>query len=56
MELNHKLEDIQSKEQLLTQLIEFYGDELKRIAYLYVKDKSQCDDIIQEVFISCIHI
>ncbi|WP_096155694.1 sigma factor [Bacillus sp. FJAT-45066] len=30
-----------------------YGSELKRIAYLYVNDKVECEDIIQEVFISC---
>lgn len=42
-----------AKELLLNELINSYGNELKRIAYLYVKDHSQCEDIIQEVFISC---
>ncbi|GAA0336495.1 sigma-70 family RNA polymerase sigma factor [Bacillus carboniphilus] len=36
-------------ESLLTQ----YGTELKRIAYLYLKDHALTEDIIQEVFISC---
>ncbi|MGD6831792.1 sigma-70 family RNA polymerase sigma factor [Sutcliffiella halmapala] len=45
----------QAKEILLENLIEDYGTELKRIAYLYVKDHSLAEDIIQEVFISCYH-
>ncbi|WP_163580518.1 sigma-70 family RNA polymerase sigma factor [Gracilibacillus saliphilus] len=53
MEINNRLESVQLKEDLLTKLMEDFGDELKRIAYLYLKDKSQCDDIVQEVFISC---
>ncbi|NLP52956.1 sigma-70 family RNA polymerase sigma factor [Bacillus sp. RO1] len=44
-----------SKENLLEGLIDDYGTELKRIAFLYVKDESLAEDIIQEVFISCYH-
>lgn len=42
-----------SKEILLNKLMDEYGNDLKRIAYLYVKDHAQCEDILQEVFISC---
>ncbi|PAE10820.1 hypothetical protein CHI02_18025 [Niallia circulans] len=42
-----------NKDVLLNQLMQKYGSELKRIAYLYVNDKVECEDIIQEVFISC---
>jgi len=42
-----------NKDVLLYQLMRKYGSELKRIAYLYVNDKVECEDIIQEVFISC---
>jgi len=44
-----------SKESLLESLIEDYGTELKRVAFLYVKDQALAEDIIQEVFISCYH-
>ncbi|WP_084544050.1 sigma-70 family RNA polymerase sigma factor [Paenisporosarcina indica] len=40
------------KDKLLSQLIQDYATELKRIAYLYVNDLAECEDIIQEVFIS----
>ncbi|AQQ53117.1 sigma-70 family RNA polymerase sigma factor [Planococcus lenghuensis] len=39
--------------QLLDDLMRTYGPELKRIAYLYVHDRTECEDIIQEVFTSC---
>lgn len=39
--------------QLLNELMAAYGNELKRIAFLYVNDESECEDIIQEVFVSC---
>ncbi|RDW20643.1 sigma-70 family RNA polymerase sigma factor [Oceanobacillus chungangensis] len=44
---------IGANELILNELINLYGDELKRIAFLYVNDLTQCEDIIQEVFISC---
>ncbi len=42
-----------NKDVLLHQLMQKYGSELKRIAYLYVNDRIECEDIIQEVFITC---
>jgi RNA polymerase sigma factor (sigma-70 family) len=42
-----------NKDKLLSQLIQDYATDLKRIAYLYVNDLAECEDIIQEVFISC---
>ncbi|HEY4552070.1 MAG TPA: sigma-70 family RNA polymerase sigma factor, partial [Bacillaceae bacterium] len=51
VEFNH--EDEISKDLLLRNLMNCYGDDLKRLAYLYVRDYGQCEDIIQEVFISC---
>ncbi|MCR2823610.1 sigma-70 family RNA polymerase sigma factor [Lederbergia panacisoli] len=42
-----------AKDVLLHKLMLKYGSELKRIAYLYVNDQVECEDIIQEVFISC---
>ena len=45
MEHNH--------EALLDQLMHDYASDLKRIAYLYVNDMAESEDIIQEVFITC---
>lgn len=42
-----------TNDKLLSQLIQDYATDLKRIAYLYVNDMAECEDIIQEVFISC---
>ncbi|WP_099364751.1 sigma-70 family RNA polymerase sigma factor [Fredinandcohnia onubensis] len=42
-----------SNEELVNQLFDLYGNDLKRIAFMYVNDLSLCEDIIQEVFISC---
>lgn len=42
-----------NKDELLSQLIQDYATDLKRIAYLYVNDMAECEDIIQEVFIGC---
>ncbi|MCC2252436.1 sigma-70 family RNA polymerase sigma factor [Virgibacillus sp. AGTR] len=47
------LSESDTNEILLEELMGLYGDELKRIAYLYVNDISQSEDIVQEVFISC---
>ena len=41
-----------TKDALLHQIMMKYGTELKQIAYLYVNDRSECEDIIQEVFIA----
>ncbi|MFC5465967.1 sigma-70 family RNA polymerase sigma factor [Lederbergia graminis] len=46
-------EDIEiTKDALLHQIMMKYGTELKQIAYLYVNDRAECEDIIQEVFIA----
>jgi len=42
-----------SSEALLNQLIVDYATDLKRIAFLYVNDLSECEDIIQEVYMTC---
>lgn len=42
-----------SSDMILDQLMEDYATDLKRIAFLYVNDISECEDIIQEVYISC---
>ncbi|MEG0472017.1 MAG: sigma-70 family RNA polymerase sigma factor [Solibacillus sp.] len=42
-----------SPDLILNQLMEDYATDLKRIAFLYVNDLFECEDIIQEVFISC---
>ncbi|MEH7222971.1 sigma-70 family RNA polymerase sigma factor [Bacillus sp. JJ1566] len=42
-----------SNEELVNQLFDMYGNDLKRIAFMYVNDLAQCEDIIQDVFISC---
>jgi RNA polymerase sigma factor (sigma-70 family) len=44
-----------SKDELLTWLMEEYGDMVLRLAYTYVKQKQLAEDISQEVFISCYH-
>ena len=38
---------------LLNRLMNDYGTELKHIAFLYINDKAESEDIVQEVFISC---
>ncbi|WP_404429463.1 sigma-70 family RNA polymerase sigma factor [Sutcliffiella horikoshii] len=42
-----------SKDELFENLVDEYGTELKRIAFLYVRDLTLAEDIIQEVYISC---
>ncbi|EMR06460.1 RNA polymerase sigma factor CnrH [Bhargavaea cecembensis DSE10] len=39
--------------ELFDSLVRQHADELKRIAYIYVHDRAECEDIVQEVFISC---
>ena len=53
MNESEEIISVRSNEVLLNELIDQYGDELKRVAFLYVNDVNQCEDIIQEVFISC---
>ncbi|WP_449537840.1 sigma-70 family RNA polymerase sigma factor [Ferdinandcohnia sp. Marseille-Q9671] len=42
-----------SNADLVNQLFDLYGQDLKRIAFMYVNDLTICEDIIQDVFISC---
>ncbi|MCA1031363.1 sigma-70 family RNA polymerase sigma factor [Bacillus timonensis] len=51
MDIN--LHNINDKHQKIEMLLNQYGTEIKRIAYLYVKDHSLSEDILQEVFITC---
>ena len=47
--------DSLSKDELLTWLMEEYGDMVIRLAFTYVKQKQLAEDLSQEVFISCYH-
>ncbi|WP_176481995.1 sigma-70 family RNA polymerase sigma factor [Paucisalibacillus globulus] len=44
--------DNESHEEIINNLIISHGDELKRMAFLYLNDLAQAEDIVQEVFIS----
>lgn len=46
-------QDWSDPQELLRYLMDTYADELKRLAFLYLNDTAECEDIIQEVFISC---
>src|SRR5690606_3706036 len=48
-ELWHETAD---EHEVLESLMQQYGSELRRIAFLCVHDQAECEDIIQEVFIS----
>lgn len=41
------------KEQVLQELMTQFGSQVKRLAYIYVKDMQTAEDISQEVFIKC---
>ncbi|WP_171016812.1 sigma-70 family RNA polymerase sigma factor [Pseudalkalibacillus caeni] len=43
----------QDYEDLLEQLIDEYGQSVKRLAYTYVKDWALAEDVTQEVFVKC---
>ncbi|QFT87965.1 ECF RNA polymerase sigma factor SigW [Bacillus sp. THAF10] len=42
-----------NRNALMEQLFEQYAIDVKRTAFLYVKDVSKAEDILQDVFISC---
>lgn len=48
-------EEEPDKRRVLNTLMTDYGDDLKRLAYLYVADLAESEDITQEVFIKCYH-
>ncbi|MBB6451669.1 RNA polymerase sigma factor (sigma-70 family) [Salirhabdus euzebyi] len=41
-----------NKEDVIEMLMKQYGEELKRIIFMYVKNWSQADDLIQDVFVT----
>ncbi|WLD94654.1 sigma-70 family RNA polymerase sigma factor [Alkalihalobacillus sp. AL-G] len=43
----------ESLEEIIEQLIDEYGDAIKRLIYTYIKDWSITEDVTQEVFITC---
>ncbi|GKV65126.1 MULTISPECIES: sigma-70 family RNA polymerase sigma factor [unclassified Sporosarcina] len=43
------------RRELLDSFIRDYGDDLKRIAYLYLNDLAESEDIVQEVLIKSYH-
>ncbi|AYC28427.1 sigma-70 family RNA polymerase sigma factor [Paenisporosarcina cavernae] len=45
----------EKREEILSELMHEYGDDLKRIAFLYLNDLTESEDIMQEVFITCFH-
>lgn len=45
-------QDTSNEHAQLEVLMQEYGTELKRIAFLYLHDRAECEDIVQEVFIS----
>ncbi|WLD91729.1 sigma-70 family RNA polymerase sigma factor [Alkalihalobacillus sp. AL-G] len=47
------LNNMISKEETLIELMDSYGDMVKKLAFTYVKDLSTAEDIAQDVFISC---
>ena len=48
-----KRENGLKRNELLRELIDDYAEQIKRLAYTYVKNWAVADDITQEVFISC---
>lgn len=47
------LTDYQSKDELLQQLMQEYGEQLIRLAFTYTKDWGKAEDIVQDVFLTC---
>ena len=45
-----KKDTYQSAQMVVERLIEDYGQDVLKIAYLYVKDQQLAEDIFQEVF------
>lgn len=49
----NEIEKGEQRDLSLEDLMSLYGNDLKRMAYLFVNDHAQCEDIVQEVFLSC---
>lgn len=45
--------DEQTRKELLNEIMKKYGDDVIRLAYVYVKDIETAKDIAQDVFIKC---
>ncbi|WP_078552533.1 sigma-70 family RNA polymerase sigma factor [Bacillus alkalicellulosilyticus] len=41
------------RDALLQELMESYGDDILRLVYSYIKDRSLAEDLTQEIFIKC---
>ncbi|WP_078556074.1 sigma-70 family RNA polymerase sigma factor [Bacillus alkalicellulosilyticus] len=41
-----------TKEEIIEELMDCYGEELKRLVYTYTKSWTQAEDIIQDVFVN----
>ncbi|WLD93426.1 sigma-70 family RNA polymerase sigma factor [Alkalihalobacillus sp. AL-G] len=41
------------KEEIMEEVVNYFGERLTRLAYTYVKDWGKSEDIVQEVFITC---
>ncbi|WP_257351984.1 sigma-70 family RNA polymerase sigma factor [Pseudalkalibacillus decolorationis] len=41
------------KEEIMEEVVNYFGERLTRLAYTYEKDWGKAEDIVQEVFITC---
>lgn len=41
------------KEEIMEEVVNYFGERLTRFAYTYVKDWGKAEDIVQEVFVTC---
>ncbi|MGM7703830.1 sigma-70 family RNA polymerase sigma factor [Pseudalkalibacillus sp. Hm43] len=41
------------KEEIMEEVVDYFGERLTRLAYTYVKDWGKAEDIVQDVFITC---
>ncbi|MGM7702803.1 sigma-70 family RNA polymerase sigma factor [Pseudalkalibacillus sp. Hm43] len=53
MEDNIQFSEKNTLEEVIEDLIDEYGDAIKRLIYTYIKDWSMTEDVTQEVFITC---
>lgn len=51
--LENNLNHIRSKEETFEEIMEYYSTDILRLAYSYVKNKAQAEDITQTVFVKC---
>lgn len=53
MDLEGRPSESNQTEELIESLINDYAEDVKKIAFLYVNDVMESEDILQEVFIAC---